>query len=121
MRGYRGVLATALAASLAACGSGLESNLPEIPEVAEEDFPEAARDLAGRRIRALVQSPGDPWANGDLAAILHAHEQLEAAGVLYERAQILSGRGVSLGLPVGSGSPGRRTERRGCRCVQASA
>lgn len=104
MRGYRSLLAAVLAASLTACGSGPESHLPGIPKVAEEDFPEAARDLAGRRVRALVRNPGDPWANGDLAAILHAHEQLEAAGVLYERAETLSGgefrwaylRGVAL-------------------------
>lgn len=91
MRGYRGLLAAVLAASLAACGSGPESHLPEVPGVAGEDFPEIARDLAGRRIRALEQNPHDPWTNGDLAAILHAHGQLGPAAILYERADRLSG------------------------------
>ena len=90
MREYRGALAAALAISLAACCSDLDSRLPEIPGVAAEDFPEAARDLARQRIRAVEQVPGDPWANGDLAMILHAYERLGAAVILYERAEELS-------------------------------
>ncbi|MDE0263986.1 MAG: tetratricopeptide repeat protein [Bryobacterales bacterium] len=90
MSAFRGVLAVGLAISLAACAGGIEHSLPAIPDVTSEDFPESARDLAAQRIRAVEEDSGDPWANGDLGTILHAHEQLARAAVLYERAETLS-------------------------------
>lgn len=86
----RSALAAVLAVSLAACGSDPESRLPAIPAVAAEDFPQSVRDLAARRIRSVEEGPDDPWANGDLATMLHAHDQLAAAADLYERAEKLS-------------------------------
>ncbi len=76
---------------LTGCSGGIERELPAIPAVAAEDFPRPARDTAERRIRAATENPTDPWANGDLAMILHAHEQVEAAVTLYRRAEALSG------------------------------
>lgn len=90
MSAFRGILAAGLAISLAACVGGVERSLPAIPDVTSEDFPESARDLAAQRIRAVEEDAGDPWANGDLGTILHAHEQLARAAVLYERAETLS-------------------------------
>ena len=88
--GYRGFRAAALAVTVAACGGDLGNRLPEIPAVAADDFPAAVRDLAARRIQAISMNPDDPWANGDMATILHAHGQRGAAGVLYARAEALS-------------------------------
>ena len=75
---------------LAACGGSVDGGLPEIPELTAEDFPESARESAALRIRAVEEDSGDPWANGDLGTILHAHEQLASAAILYERAETLS-------------------------------
>ena len=76
---------------LTSCTGGVEQSLPAIPEIAAEDFPRPARGAAERRIRAAAEDPGNPWANGDLAVILHAHGQLGAAETLYRRAEALSG------------------------------
>ena len=76
---------------LAGCLDGTGRDLPEIPAVGAEDFPGAARVDAERRIRAVAESPRDPWANGDLATMLHAHGQTVKAAVLYRRAEALSG------------------------------
>ena len=74
-----------------ACSGGPESDLPPIPALAAEDFPGQARQEAERRIAAVRAAPGDPWANGDLGSWLHAHGRLEAARILYRRAEALSG------------------------------
>ena len=65
--------------------------MPEIPAIRATEFPERTRDLATTRVEALAANPDDPWANGDLASILHAHGRLQDAIVLYERAEALSG------------------------------
>ncbi len=84
-----GILAGALALALAACDAG--NRLPQVPDVAAEDFPERLRDETARMIEAADGKGGDPWANGDLAMLLHAHGQRGAAEPLYERAEALSG------------------------------
>ena len=76
---------------LAACSGGTGQDLPRIPAVSAEDFPRPARVDAERRIRAAAESPRDPWANGDLATMLHAHGQTVSAAALYRRAEALSG------------------------------
>ena len=83
-----GILATALV--LACCACGPARDLPAIPEVSVEALPERARGTVANRIEAVTGDPADPWANGDLAAILHAHGQVEAASALYARAETLS-------------------------------
>ena len=76
---------------LASCSGGTGRDLPEIPVVPAEDFPSPAKVDAERRIRAVTERPRDPWANGDLATMLHAHGQTVKAAVLYRRAEALSG------------------------------
>lgn len=82
--------AGSVAVVLAACGGRPGDPLPEIPEVRSADFPDRARELAAARIEALARTPEDPWANGDLAAILHAHDRPRDAIPLYQRAEVLS-------------------------------
>lgn len=77
--------------ALGNCSGGIESDLPVVPEVVVEDFPGAVAGLAELRIGAVADNPVDPWANGDLAALLHAHRQTRAAAALYRRAEGLSG------------------------------
>ena len=84
-------MAAILAGLVAACADGLSDRIPEIPAVRATEFSDRARQLASDRIEALAGDPDDPWANGDLAAILHAHGHLQDAAVLYERAAALSG------------------------------
>ena len=76
---------------LAGCSGGTGQDLPEIPAVSGEDFSRPARVDAERRIRIVAESPRDPWANGDLATMLHAHGQTVKAATLYRRAEALSG------------------------------
>ena len=76
---------------LAGCSGGTGQDLPEIPAVSGEDFSPSARVDAERRIRTVAESPRDPWANGDLATMLHAHSQTVKAAALYRRAEALSG------------------------------
>ena len=99
------VIAVAAVIGCIACGGpGVGERLPEIPTVVVMDFPEAVRGEAGKRIQAVTDRPEDPWSNGDLASILHAHGRVEPAAILYERAESLSGgefrwtylRGVAL-------------------------
>lgn len=65
--------------------------MPAVPELAAESFPQPVRQKARSLIDGVAQSPTDPWANGDLAMLLHAHERLPAARDLYRRAAALSG------------------------------
>lgn len=76
---------------LGGCSGRPGQDLPEIPAASAEDFPQPARVDAQRRIRAIAERPRDPWANGDLATMLHAHEQTATAEILYRRAEALSG------------------------------
>ncbi len=55
-----------------------------------EAFAPAARGQVTAALDLLNQRPTDPWANGDLAALLHARGQVEAAQALYLRAEALS-------------------------------
>ena len=84
-------VAGVLAFALAGCSGGRTSGLPAIPSVVAEEFPERARATVTSRIEALAQEPDDPWGNGDLAMILHAHDRLSGAEALYRRAAALSG------------------------------
>ena len=84
-------LAGTFAAVLAACGGSPEGQLPEIPAFEASDFPDRARELASVRIEAVATDSDNPWANGDLAALLHAFGRPRDASVLYERAGALSG------------------------------
>ena len=90
VRWRRAVTVGICAFLLAGCSGGGGASLPAIPEVNVALFPQTARSIAERRIAAVSASPGDPWANGDLAMILHAHDQLGAAEALYRRAEALS-------------------------------
>ena len=65
--------------------------MPAVPELAAESFPEPVRPKARSLVDGVAESPTDPWANGDLAMLLHAHERLPAAQDLYRRAATLSG------------------------------
>ncbi len=65
--------------------------MPAVPELAAESFPEPVRPKARSLIDGVEESPTDPWANGDLAMLLHAHKRLSAALDLYRRAATLSG------------------------------
>ena len=65
--------------------------MPEIPELAAESFPGPVRPKARSLIDGVAESPADPWVNGDLAMLLHAHKRLSAARDLYRRAATLSG------------------------------
>ena len=65
--------------------------MPAVPELAAESFPEPVRPKARSLIDGVAERPSDPWANGDLAMLLHAHERLSAAQDLYRRAATLSG------------------------------
>ena len=75
---------------LGGCSGSGGVSLPAVPDISAEDFPRPARSMAEQRIAATAGAPEDPWANADLAMILHAHEQLEAAEALYRRAEALS-------------------------------
>ena len=83
-------LAGIVAAILAACGGSPDGRLPEIPTILVSAFPDPAREQASARIDAVARNPRDPWANGDLAAILHAYGRPQDATILYERASVLS-------------------------------
>lgn len=83
------VAVAAVTGCLVSC-VGPGNQLPEIPVVAAEEFPEAVRGDVEHRIRAARDRPEDPWSNGDLATILHAHGRVESALALYERAESLS-------------------------------
>ena len=85
-----GRLIVAAAVLLASCAGGPDGGLPAVPEVSAEAFPARVRQTATSRIQAVAEKPADPWANGDLGAILHAHGQVEAAQALYGRAEALS-------------------------------
>ena len=65
--------------------------MPAVPELAAESFPEPVRPKARSLIDGVAENPTDPWANGDLAMLLHAHKRLSAAQDLYRRAATLSG------------------------------
>lgn len=80
----------AAALLLASCAGDPQHDLPAVPEVSAEAFPQRTRKSVASRIHAVAKDPTDPWANGDLAAILHAHGQVEAAQALYARAAALS-------------------------------
>lgn len=80
----------ASACCLAACPSASEADLPPVPDLSLEAFAPAARDQVKAALDLLRQRPTDPWANGDLAALLHARGQVEAAQALYLRAEALS-------------------------------
>lgn len=90
VRWRRAVTVGVCALLLAGCSGGGGANLPAIPEISAAHFPKTARSIAERRIVAVAASPDDPWTNGDLAMILHAHDQLGAAETLYQRAEALS-------------------------------
>ncbi len=92
MPARQAVLAGTVAVALAACSATTEDRLPGIPEVLAAEFPDSVRELAASRIEALAGRPDDPWANGDLAALLHAHGRLDVAIPLYMRAEALSGQ-----------------------------
>ena len=80
----------ALALSLASCSSGPGDAKPEIPELTADGLPESVRTRAQSLIDGLAAKPDDPWANGDLARLLHAHKRLPEAQDLYRRAAVLS-------------------------------
>ena len=65
--------------------------MPAVPELAAESLPEPVVPKARSLIDGVAASPADPWANGDLAMLLHAHKRLSAAQALYRRAATLSG------------------------------
>ena len=80
-----------LALSLAGCSPGPGDAIPEIPELTAEGLPESVRTRAQSLIDGLAANPDDPWANGDLARLLHAHKRVPEARDLYRRAASLSG------------------------------
>ena len=84
-------LAFALALALNGCSSGPGDAMPEIPEIAIEELPDSVRAEAQSLIDDLAANPTDPWANGDLARVLHAQNRLPEAQGLYRRAASLSG------------------------------
>lgn len=77
---------TFLAALLAAQSSGLTATLPPL---ALDGVPGATRDELQRAYEAAVAAPGDASAHGQLAMLLHAHEQYGPAERYYDRARQL--------------------------------
>jgi tetratricopeptide (TPR) repeat protein len=76
-------VATAIAAQIAA---------PALPRVALDTYPAAARDAISRAHRDASARPDDASTVGNLAKILHAWEQWEAAHEAYARAEALAPR-----------------------------
>lgn len=52
-------------------------------------MPDAVRERILRKYESVKKNPNDAAANGELGMVLHAHEQLESAGICYQRARIL--------------------------------
>ncbi len=77
---------------LAACGSPLtqpEATIPDLPAIEWEAFQSTIRERIEKAYKAVESEPRSPRANGDLAMILHAHQQPAGAEVCYERARLL--------------------------------
>ena len=73
----------------AACGGPADrraADLPPIPALEPEVFPEAVREQLRSAVTAVEAAPADVQANADLAMVAHAYRQYGAAEALYERA-----------------------------------
>lgn len=71
---------------VAACS---KPSLPPLPVVDTDAFLPSIRSEVEREFAAVRESPGDAGRNGRLGMLLHAHDRLEPALVLYQRARIL--------------------------------
>lgn len=64
--------------------------LPPLPTIAAEQFLSAVREQVDKAYEAVRAKPDDAAANGQLGRVLHAHDELESAAVLYERARLIA-------------------------------
>ena len=64
--------------------------IPELPRVAIDRFPPAARAAVSRAHEEAVAKPSDAAAVGNFGRVLHAWEQWESAHQAYSRAQALA-------------------------------
>ncbi len=74
------------------CSSGQPDypELPDLPLLSPDEFPEATWNLLRRAYRAALDNPNDPRANGDLGDWLHAHRQYREAEACYSRARAMA-------------------------------
>ena len=71
-------------------GLSAQAALPPLPELSPQSYPEAARAPITRVYQNAVARPKDARAVGDLARMLQAWEQWDAAHQAYARAQALA-------------------------------
>lgn len=78
---------------LAACGSdshrSTTESAPPVPEVKLDAFQPTIRAEIETAYQAARAAPDDPAAVGELAMLLHAHQQNATAATCYDRARIL--------------------------------
>ena len=85
-----------LIATLLTCAPGpaamaqASREVPPLPRIAAETFPEASRAAVNAALRAAEARPGDAGAVGALAMLLQAWQQFDTAAVAYQRAQALA-------------------------------
>ncbi len=64
-------------------------DLPDLPELAMDNFSPAVRKQVETRLAGIRQNPESASANGRLGMVLHAHNQFGSAAVCYRRASLL--------------------------------
>lgn len=85
------LLATTLAASPAFARPAQASpDVPPLPSIAVDAFPEASRAAIAAAVRAARERPSDASAVGALAMLLQAWQQFDTAALVYQRAQALA-------------------------------
>jgi len=80
----------ALALLLSVAVALLQPAAPPLPALALDTYPTAARTAIAAAYKAAESTPADAAATGQLARVLHAWEQWEAARAAYGRAQALA-------------------------------
>ena len=66
------------------------AELPDLPRVNSEEFPQPSRKQISRAYRAARENPDRAQENGNLGMWLHAHRQHKDAEICYERAHRLA-------------------------------
>ena len=86
------LVVAAIVGAVLAQSPSANAQTPALPEINLDNYPEVSRVPIARALDAVKAHPDDADRVGDLAMILHAWEQFEAASAVYARAAALSAR-----------------------------